>query len=179
MSTDKSYSVFFLLGSIWNDFYSQTRRKFCILDTAFHSFWVAIWDVYREIFGLLKINESTGSDKDEEVQRRTAEVCSENLCNTKLCHSSSTRVPAVLWNQGPKKKVAVHSKRLWESQSPLWYNRISSRNPKKTAENEKNPRKRWKTEGDVERQATVFSKEHCASVDTKSYYSLEDSALQH
>ena len=50
-------------------------------------------------FGLLKINESTGSDKDEEVQRRTTEAYSENLRNTKLCHSSSTRVPASLWNQ--------------------------------------------------------------------------------
>ena len=87
--------------------------------------------MYTEIFGLLKSNESTGSDKDEEVQRRTAEVYSENLRNTKLCHSSSTRVPASLWNQGRQKKVEVHSKRLWESQSPLWYNRISSRNLKK------------------------------------------------
>ena len=71
------------------------------------------FEMFTKIFGgLLKIKESTGSDKDEEVQRRTAEVYSENLRNTKLCHSSSTRVPASLWNQGRKKKVAVHSKRL-------------------------------------------------------------------
>ena len=30
--------------------------------------------MFIEIFGLLKINESTGSDKDEEVQRRAAKV---------------------------------------------------------------------------------------------------------
>ena len=46
------------------------------------------FEMFTEIFGLLKINESTGSDKDEKVQRRTAEVYSENLRNTKLCHSS-------------------------------------------------------------------------------------------
>ena len=86
--------------------------------------------MFTEIFGLLKLNKFTGSDKDKEVQLRTAEVNSENLSNTKLCHSSSTRVPASLWNPGRKKKVAVHSKRPWESQSPLCYNRISSRNPK-------------------------------------------------
>ena len=70
------------------------------------------FEMFTETFGLLKINESTGSDKDEEVQQRTAEVNSENLRNTKLCHLSSKRVPASLWNQGWKKKVAVHSKRL-------------------------------------------------------------------
>ena len=89
------------------------------------------FEMFIEIFGSLKIDESTVSDKDEKVQRRTAEVYVENLRNTKICHSSSTRVAASLWNQGRKKKVAVHSKILWESQSPLWYNRISSRNSKK------------------------------------------------
>ena len=79
-----------------------------------------LFEMITEIFSLLKINESTGSDKAEEVQQRTAEVYSENLRSTKLCHYSSTRVPASLWNQGRNKKVAVHSKRLWESQSPLW-----------------------------------------------------------
>ena len=60
------------------------------------------FEMFTEIFGLLKVNESTGSDKDEEVQRRSAEVYSENLRTTKLCHSnsSSMRVPASLWNQG-------------------------------------------------------------------------------
>ena len=70
------------------------------------------FEMFTEIFGLLKINESTRSDKDEEVQQRTVEVHSENLGNTKLCHSSSTRVPASLRNQEREKKVAVHSKRL-------------------------------------------------------------------
>ena len=70
------------------------------------------FEMFTEISGLLKMSEFTGSDKDEEVQRRTAEVYSENLRNTKLCHSSSTRVPASFWNQGRKKKVAVQSKRL-------------------------------------------------------------------
>ena len=70
------------------------------------------FEMFTEIFGLLKINESTGSDRDEKVQRRTAEVYSENLRNTKLCHSNSTRVPASLWNKGRKKKVAVYNKRL-------------------------------------------------------------------
>ena len=70
------------------------------------------FEIFTEIFGLLKINESTGSDKVEEVQRRIAEVYSGNLSNIKLCHSSSTRVPVSLWNPGRKKKVAVHSKTL-------------------------------------------------------------------
>ena len=44
--------------------------------------------MFTEIFGLLKINKSTGSDKDEEVQRRTAEVYSEIFA----IQSSATQV---------------------------------------------------------------------------------------
>ena len=92
-------------------FIPRPERNFVYLIRYFtHYEWP--FEMFTEIFGLLKINESTGSDKDEEVQRRTAEVYSENLRNTKLCHSSSMRVPASLWNQGWKKKVKVHSKKL-------------------------------------------------------------------
>ena len=92
-------------------FIPRPERNFVYLVRDFtHYEWP--FEMFTEIFGLSNINESTGSDKDEEVQRRTAEVYSENLRNTKICHSSSTRVPASLWNQGRKKKVAVHSKRL-------------------------------------------------------------------
>ena len=51
--------------------------------------------------------------------------------------------------------------------------------PKKRRKMKRTRENAEKTEGDVERQATVFSKEHCASVDTKSYYNLEVSVLRH
>ena len=54
------------------------------------------FEMFTDIYGLLKINESTGSDKDKEVQRRTVEVYSDNLRNTKLFHTISTRVPESL-----------------------------------------------------------------------------------
>ena len=99
------YSVLFEMT-----FIPRPERSFVYLTRHFtHYEWP--FEMLTEIFGLLKINESTGSDKDE-VQRRTGEVYSENLRNTKLRYSSSTRVPASLWNQGRKKNVAVHSKRL-------------------------------------------------------------------
>ena len=77
--------------------------------------------MFTEIFGLLKINESTGSDKDEEVQRRTAEVYSENLRNTKLCHSSSTRVLHHYGIKGGRKKCSSQQKILRESITTLIY----------------------------------------------------------
>ena len=79
--------------------------------------------MFTEIFDLLKINESTGSAKDEKVQRRTAEVYSieiektlnsmvysENLSNTKLCHSSSTRE-----SRAEEKSCSLQQKTLRES----------------------------------------------------------------
>ena len=135
------YTVYFFYSVLFEmTFISRPEGNFVYLIRHFtHYEWP--FEIFIEIFGLLKINKSTGSDKDEEVQRRTARVYSENLRNTKLCHSSSTRVHASLWNQGQKKKVAVHSKRLWESQSPLWYNRISSRNPQENVRERKEPAK--------------------------------------
>ena len=103
------YSVF--LFSQTMTFIPRPEGNFVYLTRHFtHYEWP--FEMFIAIFGLLKINEFTGSDKEKEVQRRTAEVYSENLRNTKLCHSSSTRVPATLWNQEKKKKIAVHSKRL-------------------------------------------------------------------
>ena len=99
------YSVLFEMT-----FIPRPEENFVFLIRHFtHYEWP--FEMFTEIFGLLKINESTGTDKDEEVQRKTAEVYSENLRNTKPCHSSSTKVPASLWNQGWKKKVALYSKR--------------------------------------------------------------------
>ena len=98
------------------------------------------FEIFTKIFGLLKINEPTGSDKDEEVQRRTVEVYSENLHNKKLYHSSSMRVPASLLNQGRKKKVSVYSKR--QRVNHHFYITGSVHKTQKKSENEKNPRKR-------------------------------------
>ena len=137
------------------------------------------FDMFTEIFGLLKINESTCSDKDEEVQRRTEEVYSENLRNTK--HATQVRREFLhhYGIKGGRKRSQFTAKDFERVNYNFDITGSVHETPKKTSENEKNPRKRWKTEGDVQRQATVFSKEHCASVDTKSYYSLDDSALRH
>ena len=95
------YSVFFYSVLFEITFILRPEGNFvCLIRHFTHYEWP--FEMFTEICGLLKINESTGSDKGEEVQRRTAKVYSENLRNIKLCHSSSTRVPASLWNQGQK-----------------------------------------------------------------------------
>ena len=75
--------------------------------------------MFTEIFGLLKINESTVSDKDEEVQRRTAEVYSEHLCVTKLCHSSDESSCIIMESRAEERGRSSQQKTLRESITTL------------------------------------------------------------
>ena len=158
-------------------FIPRPERNFvCLIRHFTHNEWP--FEMFTEIFDLLKINESTGSDKDEEVRRRTAEVYSENLRNT----NSATQVRREFLHYYEIKggrKISQFTAKVFERVDHHFDITESDHETPKNVRERKELEKTLKTEGDVERRATVFSKEHCASVDTKSYYSLEDSALEH